>query len=268
MKKRIFITLFAFILCVFTAIPAYAELTDLQEVLPRLVDEADLLSDAEESSLLSKLNEISVRHEMDIVVVTTNTLDGASAMEYADDFYDYNGYRDDGVLFLISMEERDWHISTKGFGIIAITDAGLDHISERFLPDLGEGEYAAAFDIYADFCDKFITQAKTGEPYDVGNLPKDPFDAPMNFLISLGIGLVVGFIATGVMKGQLKSVKSKAEATEYVKSGSMMISESNEYFLYRNVSKTQKAESSSSSGGSSTHTSSSGSTHGGGGGKF
>ena len=55
---------------------------------------------------------------MDLVVVTANTLGGKSPMEYADDYYDYNGYTDDGALLLVSMEDRDWWISTKGSGCL------------------------------------------------------------------------------------------------------------------------------------------------------
>lgn len=52
----------------------------------------------------------------------------------ADDFYDYNGYgygeEGDGIIFLISMEERKWQISTCGFGITAFTDAGQEYMAD------------------------------------------------------------------------------------------------------------------------------------------
>lgn len=60
--------------------------------LPRLVDRADLLSELEEEELEARLDEISERQQADVVVVTVNSLDGKSAQDYADDFYDYNGY--------------------------------------------------------------------------------------------------------------------------------------------------------------------------------
>ena len=59
--------------------------------LPRLVDRADLLSELEEEELEARLDEISERQQADVVVVTVNSLDGKSAQDYADDFYDYNG---------------------------------------------------------------------------------------------------------------------------------------------------------------------------------
>lgn len=62
----------------------------------------------------------------------------------------------------------------------------------------------------------------------------------------------------------------QAAANNYVKAGSMNLTESRDIFLYNTMTKTKKEKNDSSSGGggSSTHTTSSGSTAGGGGGKF
>lgn len=53
----------------------------------------------------------------------------------------------------------------------------------------------------------------------------------------------------------------------YMKRGSLNVTESRDLFLYKTFTRTAKPKNNSSSG-SSMHTSSSGSTHGGGGGKF
>lgn len=269
MKKGLFAVFFALLLAALPLLPVYAA------DLPRLVDDAGLLSDDEEMALLGTLDEISERQQVDVVVVTVDSLEGCSAMEYADDFYDYYGYgfgeQEDGILFLISMEERDWYISTTGYGITAVTDAGLSYMSERFIDDLSDGDYAAAFTTYAKLCDDYITQANTGEPYDVDNLPKEPFWFAGNLVITFGFGFLIALIATGIMRGKLKTVYSRPEADSYVRSGSMHITRQNDLFLYRHIDRREKPEESSSdgsSGGSSTHTSSSGTTHGGGGGKF
>ena len=257
--KKVLTVLLVLLITLSFAVPAFAE------AMPRLVDQADLLTDAQEASLLSKLDTISNKHGMDVVVLTADTLDGKSPMAYADDFYDYNGYCEDGVLLLVSMEDSDWWISTAGYGITAFTDAGIEYLGNRFVPSLSDGDYAGAFEIYADHCDEFITQAKTGDPYDTHNLPKEPFAFLMNLGICFVIGLVIAAIATAIMKGQLKSVRSQAGASSYVKSGSLNVTHRQDLFLYRDVKRTAKPKSSS---GSSTHTSSSGSSHGGGGGKF
>ena len=249
-----------------------AESTITLDTKSRLEDMAELLSDSEKTALLAKLDEISERQQADIVVVTVDTLDGMTPMEYADDFYDYFGYgfgeNNDGVLLLISMEDRDWWITTTGYGITAITDAGIEYISEKFLSDLSDGEYAEAFTTYAELCDEFFTQAKTGEPYDVGHMPKEPFNFAWCLAGALVVGYVVAAIVTGRMKRQLETVRFQSAAGNYIKENSMNVAESRDLFLYTHVDRRLKPKETSSSGGSSTHTSSSGTTHGGGGGKF
>lgn len=262
MKKRISAFLLMLVLFVTASLPVCAA----DNVL-RLADNADLLASVEETELLSLLDEISNRQQVDIAVVTTDTLDGKAIGEYADDYYDVNGYRADGVLLLVDMSNRDWYISTSGFGITAVTDAGREYMSEKFLSDLGAGNYAAAFTSYAELCDDFITQAKTGAPYDAGNLPKEPFAVLRNLLIALAVGFIVALIITGIMKGKLKSVHSQSAAGSYIKSGSMQVTVNRELFLYTRVER-RKKEQKEDAEGSQTHTSSSGTTHGGGGGSF
>lgn len=274
LTKKLYFILLALLLTVFPTCFAFAA-----DVAPRLVDQADLLSDDEERELLSKLDEISERQQVDLVVVTRKSLKGKSPMEYADDYYDQKGYgfgdEKDGILFLLSMEERDWYISTKGFGITAVTDAGLEYMSEQFLDDLKEGEYASAFTTFAEQCDDYVTQARTGSSYDVGNLPKEPFAFFGRLILALGIGFFISLIATTIMRSKLKTVHSQPAADSYIKKGSINLTKENDLFLYRHVERREKPKDdddsyshSSLSGGSSTHTSSSGATHGGGGGKF
>ena len=106
MKKRLFGILLAILLCLSLSVPAFA-----QSDMPLLVDDADILIDSEEGALLSKLENISNHQQMDIVIVTVNDLYGETPRDYADDFYDFNGYADDGILLLVSMEDSDWYIS-------------------------------------------------------------------------------------------------------------------------------------------------------------
>ncbi len=90
---------------------------------PRLVDTAGLLSQAEADSLRATLDQYSEELNFDIVVVTTNTLDGKTPRDYADDYFDYNGYgygaNRDGALFLryINGSSKEVWLSTSGEGI-------------------------------------------------------------------------------------------------------------------------------------------------------
>lgn len=207
---------------------------------------------------------------MDVIVVTTNDLENRStATELADDIYDQCGFgygeSKNGLLLLISMQDRDWAISTCDSAITAFTDAGIDYIGEKITPSLSGGDYAAAFNTFADLCDDFITKAKTGTPYTSRTLPKEPL-SPIYIPVAIAIGLVLALIIVGCMKAKLKSVRFKAAANSYVKSDSLNVTESSDLFLYNTITRTKKPKDNDS--GSSTHTSSSGTTHGGGSGKF
>lgn len=247
------------------------------EDMPRLVDMADLLSDREESDLSGMLDEISERQKVDVAVAAVASMDGKTAAVYANDFYDSVGYgfgdRRDGILLLVSMDEREWYMLTSGFGVTAVSDAGREYISEIFLNDLSMGDYAAAFTRFAELCDDFITQAKNGEPYDIDNFPKEPFEAAFSLAAAFGIAFIISLIVTGVMKGKLKTVHSQFAADNYMKQDSIRLTKKNDLFLYSHVDRKKIEENNSSnhqnrSGGSQTHTTSSGAERGGGGGKF
>ena len=142
----------------------------------KLVDDADILTDSEEKELNQQLDTVSEEQECDVIIVTVDSLNGKTVEEYADDYYDDNGYgygeNDSGILFLVAMDDREWNISTSGDAITAFTDAGLAYMEDQFVPDLSDGAYLDAFSKYTSLCDDFLTQAEKGEPYDTGHLPK------------------------------------------------------------------------------------------------
>lgn len=276
-SKKTVIAALVIIFSVFISVPVFAaglvsDSGSKAGEYGRLIDMAGLLTEHEEEKLIAKLDQVSEEQKLDLVIVTANSLEGSTVQEFADDFYDNHGYGygtgRDGVLLLISMEERDWYISTCGYGITAFTDAGMDYIGEQMVDDLSQGDYAAAFTVFVEQCDQFVKQARTGEPYDKKNLPHELLSwiwLPGSFAVGLALALLV----VGVMRGKLKTVHSQAAAGDYVRSGSMHITNSRDLFLYRKVNRRAKPkETASRSSGSSTHTSSSGTTHGGRGGKF
>ncbi len=272
-QKKITAVLAALLLAILFCIPAAAAEgagEGFTSEYPRLMDTADLLSDSEEATLLRALDEVSERQKLEVVIITTDTLEGNDVVAFADDLYDYcqfgYGTNRDGVLLLISMEDRDWYISTCGYGITAFTDAGIQYIGGQMKSDLSTGNYAAAFRTYTEKCDEFITQARTGKPFDKSSLPKEPLSA-IWIPISLIVGIAMAVITVGMMKAQLKTVRFQPEAKNYIRDGSLNITQSRDLFLYRTVDRTEKSKD-EDSGGSSTHTSSSGTTHGGGGGNF
>ena len=274
--RSLFAALAALMLAVILTVPAFAVEGGFADLYYRMNDSADVLTAEEDSELEDALEELSLRQSFDVTIATIESLESVDydSMEaYADDLYDYCqfGYGPDmdGVLLLVSVGDRKWHISTCGYGITAFTDAGIQYLGEQMKPFMADGDYAAAFRTFVQWSDTYIDAARAGRPYDVKTLPRDPL-SPMYLVLAVGIGLVLAWVIVSVMKSQLRSVAFQENAASYVREGSMKLTNQRDLFLYRDVHRTErpKESSSSDSGGSSTHTSSSGTTHGGGGGSF
>ena len=221
------------------------------EYIIRLLDDADLLTSAEEKDLLKMLDETSKELAFDIIVVTVEDFGGSNVERFTEDFYDsvYGSDRD-GIILLISMAERDWCISANAEGKDIFTSANHEAVSDAIVPYLSDGEYAAAFTEFVEQCEYYVNGERNGYP----------FDAATSLLFALGAGLLVALIVTGVMKGQLKSVRFQRAAQNYMKPGSMQVTYANDFFLYSTVNRTRKPDNSSSSGsgGSGSHSTSSG----------
>lgn len=264
MRKLLYMLLTTVILLTATASPLYA--ASLQ---PRLIDEADLLTDGEEADLLAGLNQLSEQHQVDIVVCTASSLGGSSATEYTDDLFEthFYGMGSDRscILLMVCTESSDWHITTAGYGITALTDVGITYIGDQIVPMMSNGQFADAFREYASLCDTFIDMARKGDPFDKDNLPKEPFPAIRNLILSLAVGIVAGWILTGRHKAKLTSVTRQLAAKNYTRENSLKVTESREFFLYKTVTRREKNDDKDSS---STHTTKSGTKVGGGGGKF
>lgn len=242
---------------------------------PSVYDAAGLLSSEQFDSLTLKLDEIRRRQNMDVVVVTAQSLYGMSPRDYADDFYDYNNYRNDGILLLVSMENRDWYISTKGKGIDYFTDYGIDLIADKVVSRLSKGKYYEAFNIFADQADYFIEEAKSGNIIDIDNDGGET--GPRSFgifngVISTVVGALSSLFTSLILKGQMKSIQKHRYAGSYVVDRSFVLTGRSDLLVDRKVSRVynppNRNSGGSHSGGSSVHTSSSGSSHGGHGGHF
>ena len=66
----------------------------------------------------------------------------------------------------------------------------------------------------------------------------------MEYIIGcLVAGIIVAFIVTLIMKGQLKSVRQQNTASNYVVDGSFRLTGRSDTFLYRNVVRTERPKS-------------------------
>jgi uncharacterized protein len=240
---------------------------------PLVVDLADVLSEPQESALASAASELGSLYQQDIVIVTASDTGGKSARDYADDFFDDNGYgvgaERNGILLLIDLDNRDIYISTSGSGIQYLTDQRIESVLEAvFAQDLGGGDFYGAAQAFL---------AKTGE-YLAAGIPSDQYSVDekeakrLTWWDSL-IGLVAaGGSGLGFMGSVRQRYKTKYRRQDFdFRSNSLVhYAVQNNQLLntrvthrLRPVQDTSRA--SGSGGRSTTHTSGSGRTHGGGG---
>ena len=229
------------------AISADADAAQAVAYSTRLIDRAGLLSAQEGAEIAALLDQVSEKHEIDVVIVTETTLNGKTSRDYADDYYDYNGYGEDGLLLLYCPNERARYISTCGKAINWFEGDNFTKLTEEIIPYLDSASYAKAFSAYAETCDEII-EDETGFPW-------------LLVVLSLILGVVLSaLIPMNVLKGELKSVRAKAAAADYVRNGSMNLTQDKDVFLYHTVTRVPKPKEKSGS----THTGSSGRSHGGG----
>ncbi|MBQ8696810.1 MAG: TPM domain-containing protein [Clostridia bacterium] len=222
--------------------------------LPKVIDNADLLSSSEEGELSEKLDELSEELSCDIFIITEDSVLG-SWERYAETFFEAGygrGEDKDGILLLVDMGEREWHIMGSGICYLPSDSEAYDYICANLTDDLQDEDYLWCFENFAERSAEVIKTLRSGEEFKI------PFDFGFCLIVSLIIGLVIAFIVTSVMKGQLNSVRAKAAAGDYLKRDSLELTDSSDIYLYRQVTRIKKVKTQSSGYGRSSSGSRSG----------
>ncbi len=244
--KRIYSILLALLLLGSLGLGAAAE-----QVSAYVFDNAGLLSDAEEIKLEGMVLDVMSRYDLHIAIVTANTLEGKSPRRYADEYYNgLFGEYSDGILFLLSMEDRDWYISTSGQAMQLLTDGEVDASAEEILHYLSGGDYYQGFAAWLGRLSYYL-EAQAPQPQP---------NIPLAVLIGLGVAL----IAILVMRSRMNTKRQQPSARQYLVEGSYNLRIQQDFFLYSNITKTARPK----DNGGSSRGSSGGRSHGGGGGKF
>lgn len=234
----------------------------------RVADNAHLLTDEEVQKLLSRADQLSEKHNLDIIIATTLDSRGMVLGDYAADLVDYNDFKTDNIILVVAMDQRKYVCVTTGMGIYAFTDHTLEAIYDAMESDMRDGNYASAFDTYLTLCDRALTQAAKGTPYDY-DLPIVTRSLGEILLTRLGIagvpGIIIGWLIAWSRKKRMNTAVPKRSAENYMTN--MNLTRSRDIYLYTTTTR-RKIETNNGGhgGGSSTFRGSSGRSHGGGGG--
>ena len=222
-----------------------------------VVDDAKLLSQDEAQKLREDIENFREKY-----------LEGKSTMDYADDYYDYNGYglgdNKSGILLLIDMNDRKIWISTIGDAIEYFTDNRIESIISDISKYLSDAEYFDACNIFLNNIQYYID---SGIPEGQYTYSEEEHTLKI-VLIALGVAAIVAGVTCIVVVNSYKNSKS-VSSINYIDNNSIVFTKRRDIFINTFTTKTKIERNNSSGGnGSSTHRSSSGNTHGGGGGSF
>ncbi|MGI6090523.1 MAG: TPM domain-containing protein [Saccharofermentanales bacterium] len=253
---------------------------------PLVVDQADLFSEKDEVKLTRKAEAVSDKYELSVVIVTADSSrlsedtrdksDQIWARDYADDFFDYHQYGENGVLLLISLDPRQVWISTTGRTISLFTDARIEHLLDEIFKyaNLSKGDYCMAPYIFLDQVELNLKKGwdASGTAGSTKLLTKKyltGIELKRALLISAAIALVF-YVRTRIRYASqtvpdIYDVKTRSQINEMLKQDQYVRTDTDVRRVSTSSSSSGGGGGSGGGGSSSSHSGSSGSSHGGGG---
>ena len=231
----------------------------------RVIDDADVLTAAEEEKLEAAISILRETYQFDVVLLTKTSIDGKVPAYYAGDYYDYGGFgygknHDGAILLLVtgkSIGDRDYTVVTTGRGERVLNDDVLYEMEDNFIPYLRVNNFAGGLA-------RFVTDVEA-RLASYTPMKRTAQVAP----IILIVGIVIGVIVALVLKGQMRTVRRKIGASSYVREGSFHLSRVQDIYLYTTTVRHKiETQSSGGRGGGGGFTGSSGTHHSSHSGKF
>ncbi|MBQ4059459.1 MAG: TPM domain-containing protein [Lachnospiraceae bacterium] len=291
--KKLFSVMLLSVFLLMTFIPsAYAYENYLVD------DSANLFDDFQKEEILSSLQNFAIDTSFSAAAVTTYDSEGKTSQSYADDYYDNlvvsDGWSQDGILFLIDMDNREVCISTMG-ECISVFAYSVDYIIDSGYDELVNGDYSDCIIQMIDTAKScVITDDDSGEEYypdeyvlgdyygysdgfyDGENIYSETVSKTNridlgNIAVCIVISVVIAAITVFAVKSQYKNT---GKGDEFDSDDVVLnLTGSNDTVISRNVVTTRVPKNNNSNhrhggGGGVSHRSSGGFSHGGGSRKF
>lgn len=218
-----------------------------------IVDNAELLTEEEKAELEEQAAALAEEYGCGVYVLTVETMAGAQSRAFAEEYYTNRnlglGEERNGILFMVSMENRDYVTVTYGsnpansaqygIGIRAFTDAGIAAMEEEVVSMLTDGDYSGAFETYLDTCEDYLSYfARHGE----GKVPQGNRITPARLAIVVLVPLLIALVVCLVLRSQMKTAKPATTARDYIPQESFMLTAQRDHYVHtsRHREKIQK----------------------------
>ncbi|WOO34976.1 TPM domain-containing protein [Anaerocolumna sp. AGMB13020] len=266
-----------------------------------LFDNYGLFTEKEADSLKAACLEYSEEAKADIIMITTSTLDGKTAQNYMEDFYDemkfgYDKEYGDTVMLLVNMEENNRWVEIQGYGQAEyyVNNDRIEYMLDDITKILKNGEYRDAFLEFAKQSAYYMNESKgvketpasgntnSNGSTGSGNYGESSYNGPSNYygekeenplyntVVQLVIALVIGGISVGVMAAN-SGGRMTAQGRTYLDEGRSGLTDHRDDYLRTTTTRVKKPTNDNNSGGRSSGgggVSSGGHSHSGGGRSF
>ena len=258
-----------------SSVAVWAAIPDV-EVSQKVVDLADMLTDDDEADISAQIVLATAATDIDYVIFIYNDDSIKNLQQYAEDFYDINGYgigpEYDGVLMYINMGTRDVDMIVCGRPNAIFTPSVQDRVMDVVIPYLSNGDYLTACHTFvADTMERVFDSDTATVDRDYAALERqlDAEERGMTVGSAFGISLLIALGFTGIQAlRQKSSMKSAPGVGTYYGAEGLKMTLERDTFVNTVTTKTPIPKDTGSSGGSGgAHRSSSGKTFSGGGGR-
>ncbi len=243
-------------------VPGMAQKAVASADIKRLIyDDAHLLDQADSDELDAMAREYGAKHEIEIVILTTENPENQDVVKITEDFYDkeapgYDKAHGNAVMLTMDMRNRDIYLAGFYKGEEYFDDERLDRIREKIAPLLSAGEYRQAFETFIKTVDRYM-KYKPGV---------NPDNILFSLWFQLGAALAIGGIAVGMMVYR-SGGRVTVNGGTYEDAGNSGVLQREDRYIRTTVTK-RKIEKSSSSSGGGGGTTSGGHSHSGSRGSF
>ena len=209
----------------------------------RVIDNVGVLSEIELSLLNEKAASLAASFNFDTLILLENNVGSLSMEDYSFRFLDNKygvGVKADAVLFLITADPLEFHLTTSGRGNRIFNQVEEYKLFSRFV---GLESMFEIYQSYFNSCEEFLELDAAGH-YQFFIRFRIPLII-FAWIVSFGIG----FVIVSIWKGQMNTAIGATHAAAYIVPNSLKFTAKTDKFLYSTTTKTRKAKSTTSSGG-------------------
>lgn len=261
------------ILCsLIVTVPAAAS----EEPVSNVWDEAYLFTEEETNEILTDLGELHRETGWPVLAFTTYDAEGYTSMEYAEYAFDDVTTSEDGIAFLIDMDNREIAFVHFGEANRYYTDARVDDILDEAYPYVSDGEYAKAMETMIEeasyYYDRGIPDGQYNYDVETGERDYAKKLTLIEILLTVAAALVAGGAFFGIIVGKYR-LHWDSYKYDYHKNSTLNLTERsdrfvNEFVTHRHIERNVSSGGGSRGGRTSVHRGAGGRSVGGGSRKF